>query len=345
VTKKAQKILNELENIDDECEEKNIDFVKTSDEGIDKEYDLAELPALAFYRNKFRTIYKGDLMKEEEILEWVLELYESNPDVIESVDRKTLKVLINDVEHLAVFFYDDKCESCPGILEELETIDDDTDEHGIQFVKSNDVKLAHEIGIFSFPALVYYETGVPIMYDGNLKNEKRVLQWLIDQKNDECFYVGMAHSAQSARKGNNYVPNDYRPFQCCPTKLERQTRVPKMSAQKLSHKKDNDDNKRSTQFEFGSHSRSSSSSSKSSERKTETKAKIDNESKYSSSTNSVASKKVTSKRASKHDDDDDDIIPVKEIKKAATATKNKETNKAKPGQKGLLGIAKIVNWF
>lgn len=64
------------------------------------------------------------------------------------------------------FIDDDKCESCPGILEELETIDDDTDKHGIQFVKSNDVKLAHEIGIFAFPALVYYETGVPIMYDG-----------------------------------------------------------------------------------------------------------------------------------------------------------------------------------
>lgn len=106
--KKAQKILNELENIDDECEEKNIDFVKTSDEGIDKEYDLSDLPALAFYRHKFRTIYTGDLMKEEEILDWVLDLYESNPDVIESVDRKTLQVLINDVEHLAVFF----CEYC-----------------------------------------------------------------------------------------------------------------------------------------------------------------------------------------------------------------------------------------
>lgn len=188
--KKAQKILNELENIDDECEEKSIDFVKTSDDGIDKEYDLVELPALAFYRNKFRTIYKGDLMKEDEILDWVLDLYGSDPDVIETVDRKTLQVLINDVEHLAVFFCkftitstdirinvgidhsyhwvsdDDKCESCPGILEELETIDDDTDDHDIQFVKSNDVKLAHEIGIFSFPALVYYETGVPIMYDG-----------------------------------------------------------------------------------------------------------------------------------------------------------------------------------
>ncbi|XP_017050302.1 uncharacterized protein LOC108094296 isoform X12 [Drosophila ficusphila] len=180
--KKAQKILNELENIDDECEEKDIDFVKTSDDDIDKEYDLPGLPALAFYRHKFRTIYTGDLMKEEEILEWVIDLHESTADVIESVDRKTLQVLINDVEHLAVFFYDDECESCSDILEELENIDDDTDKHGIQFVKSNDVKLAHEIGIFAFPALVYYETGVPIMYDGNLKNENRVLQWLVNQK-------------------------------------------------------------------------------------------------------------------------------------------------------------------
>lgn len=60
----------------------------------------------------------------------------------------------------------DRCETCPAILERLETIDDDTDKQNIQFVKTNDVKLAHEIGVFSFPALIYYETGVPIMFDG-----------------------------------------------------------------------------------------------------------------------------------------------------------------------------------
>lgn len=43
-------------------------------------------------------------MQEEAILDWVLKLHESTPDIIESVDRKTLQVLINDVEHLAVFF-------------------------------------------------------------------------------------------------------------------------------------------------------------------------------------------------------------------------------------------------
>ncbi|XP_026737291.1 uncharacterized protein LOC113500635 isoform X5 [Trichoplusia ni] len=185
--KKSQKILSELENIDDECEEKDIDFVKTSDEGVDKEYDLADLPALAFYRHKFRTIYDGDLMHEEAILKWVLELHDTQPDVIENVDRKTLKDLINDVEHLAVFFYSEDCDTCDDILEELETIDDDTDKHGIQFVKSKDSKLASDIGIFSFPALVYYETGVPIMYDGDLLDESEVLDWMVKQKEDESI--------------------------------------------------------------------------------------------------------------------------------------------------------------
>ncbi|XP_047510289.1 uncharacterized protein LOC125053115 isoform X4 [Pieris napi] len=185
--KKSQKILSELENIDDECEEENIDFIKTSDEGVEKEYDLPGLPALAFYRHKFRTIYEGDLMHEEAILKWVLDLQHSQPEVIENVDRKTLKDLINDVEHLAVFFYNDDCDTCDEILEELETIDDDTDKHGIQFVKSKDSKLASDIGIFSFPALVYYETGVPIMYDGNLFDENEVLEWMVKQKEDESI--------------------------------------------------------------------------------------------------------------------------------------------------------------
>jgi hypothetical protein len=33
--------------------------VKTSDEGVEKEYDLPSLPAVVFYRNKFRQIYTG----------------------------------------------------------------------------------------------------------------------------------------------------------------------------------------------------------------------------------------------------------------------------------------------
>ncbi|XP_053677748.1 uncharacterized protein LOC128727826 isoform X4 [Anopheles nili] len=245
--KKAQKIIAELENIDDECEEKDIDFVKTSDDEIDKEYDLETLPALVFYRNKFRTIYTGDMMKEEDILEWVLQQYNTKPEIIESVDRKTLQVLVNEVEHLAVLFYDDDCETCPKILEKLETIDDDTDKHHIQFVKANDEKLAHEIGIFSFPALVYYETGVPIMYDGNLKNEKRILQWLIDHKNDECFYVGLGHAGRVTKRDKKSNAKEDDSFRCCPAKAEKNTRVTQMAAQKISRR---DSDEAESQFAF-----------------------------------------------------------------------------------------------
>uniref|UniRef100_A0A1Y1L045 Thioredoxin domain-containing protein n=1 Tax=Photinus pyralis TaxID=7054 RepID=A0A1Y1L045_PHOPY len=263
--KKSQKILQELENIDDECEEQDVDFVKTSDQGIEKEYDLPNLPALAFYRHRFREFYPGDLMHEEAILEWVLDLQHTNPDVIENVDRKTLQVLIDDVEHLAVFFYDDKCgEECNEILEELETIDDDTDKHNIQFVKSKDSKLAAEIGIFSFPALVYYETGVPIMYDGNLRNEEKVLEWLIEQKSDGDSNNDSTSDddeedddtsepiLSSSKKdggstfmekttsgdgcfyigmgGKNQVPHSsYQPYQCCPSKPKAPSKVPKIS--------------------------------------------------------------------------------------------------------------------
>ncbi|KAG5678994.1 hypothetical protein PVAND_008603 [Polypedilum vanderplanki] len=216
--KKSLKILNELENIDDECEEKDIDFVKTSDDGIEKEYDLPSLPALAFYRHKFRTIYTGDLMNEDQILKWVLDLIEATPDVIEQVDRRTLQVLINDIDHLAVLFYSDNCKLCDEVLEKLETIDDDTDKHKIQFVKTNDIKLAHEIGVFSFPALVYYETGVPIMFDGNLRQEKKVLQWLVDQKNDECLYFGIEKGNDNAKKSEKSQVVSYR---ACPTKSEK----------------------------------------------------------------------------------------------------------------------------
>lgn len=149
----------------------------------------------------------------------------------------------------------------------------------------------------------------------------------------------MAHPGQSARKGNNYVPNDYRPFQCCPTKLERATRVPKMSAQKLSHKKDTNEKSRFEFEESSSGAGSKKPDAKSNKIKTEEQPP-----KFS-----TPSKKASTKRSNhNNNDDDDDIVvptPIKETKKPTPTKATKDINKPKPGQKGLLGIAKIVNWF
>lgn len=52
------------------------------------------------------------------------------------------------------------------VLDDLETIDDDCDKHGIQFVKIDDDSAAKEFGIDEVPALVYFEKGIPNVYDG-----------------------------------------------------------------------------------------------------------------------------------------------------------------------------------
>lgn len=77
------------------------------------------------------------------------------------------------------------CDQCGGILDELENIDDDCDRHGITFVKTQDYSIAELYGISEYPVLVYFEENVPNVYEGSLKEEEEVLQWLIQQKTED----------------------------------------------------------------------------------------------------------------------------------------------------------------
>lgn len=66
-------------------------------------------------------------------------------------------------------------------LEELEHIDDDCDKYGIQFVKIDDGAAADEFGLDSLPSVVYFEKGIPNVYDGDLHEEDEFLEWLVQQ--------------------------------------------------------------------------------------------------------------------------------------------------------------------
>lgn len=57
--KKSQRVLNELENIDDECDTLGIVFVKIDDEEEAKVYGIEELPALLYFENGVPTLYNG----------------------------------------------------------------------------------------------------------------------------------------------------------------------------------------------------------------------------------------------------------------------------------------------
>lgn len=54
--------------------------------------------------------------------------------------------------------------------------------------------------------------------------------FLVYRADDGCFYVGLGSNGNKKKNG---APAEYRPFQCCPTKLEKTTRVPKMTAAKI----------------------------------------------------------------------------------------------------------------
>jgi hypothetical protein len=59
--KKSQKVLSELENIDDDCDQHNIAFVKISDLEEAKEYGIDTLPTLVLFERKIPHIYDGQL--------------------------------------------------------------------------------------------------------------------------------------------------------------------------------------------------------------------------------------------------------------------------------------------
>ncbi|CAG0890984.1 unnamed protein product [Cyprideis torosa] len=188
--KRSEKVLHELENIDDECEATDIDFVRIADTKAAKEYGLSLLPAMIFFTRKFPQVYEGDLTQEEKVLEWLLERKGATPknDVIDLVDRKQLQRLIDDYENTAVFFYEKACrKECEEILEGLETIDDDAEEQGIRFVKIPDVDFAKQIGITEFPSLVYFEEKIPSIFDGDLLDYEAILDWLVYQKVEDTI--------------------------------------------------------------------------------------------------------------------------------------------------------------
>jgi hypothetical protein len=76
---------------------------------------------------------------------------------------------------------DDDCAECEAILESLEQIDDDADVFGIDFVKITDPATAKDYNVYHSPALVYFRKKMPVMFDGDLHDEERVLEWLTSQ--------------------------------------------------------------------------------------------------------------------------------------------------------------------
>ncbi|KAA0194824.1 hypothetical protein HAZT_HAZT000147 [Hyalella azteca] len=81
--------------------------------------------------------------------------------------------------------YDREQRKSKKVLAELESIDDECDAKGIMFVKINDPDEAKEYGLDVIPALVYFESEIPYIYEGDLMKEEEVLKWLFHHVEEE----------------------------------------------------------------------------------------------------------------------------------------------------------------
>ena len=58
-SRKADLLLESLEKIDDECDQKGVQFVKISDPKAGEQFGISVLPKLVFFKNDLPNIFEG----------------------------------------------------------------------------------------------------------------------------------------------------------------------------------------------------------------------------------------------------------------------------------------------
>lgn len=97
-----------------------------------------------------------------------------------------------DATDISIFLFflftkldDNNDDESQNVLAELENIDDECDSLGITFVKIDNADEAQEYGIDSVPKLLYFEKGIPTVYEGKLQDEESLLKWLEQQTSSD----------------------------------------------------------------------------------------------------------------------------------------------------------------
>lgn len=100
--RKSQRVLNELENIDDECDQLGVIFVKIDNAEEAKEYGIEKMPNLIYFEKGIPTLYEGNLEDEEKVLKWLEQQQKS--DQIEDITDEMLDMVIEKMPYVAVLF-------------------------------------------------------------------------------------------------------------------------------------------------------------------------------------------------------------------------------------------------
>ena len=83
-------------------------FLRIQDKELADDFSLPKLPSLVFFRREIPIVYAGDLADEHEMLEWMIKNKSSadDDDVLEMVDSRQLEIMLENVDNLLIFFFD-----------------------------------------------------------------------------------------------------------------------------------------------------------------------------------------------------------------------------------------------
>lgn len=91
-----------MENIDDECDQLGVTFVKIDNLEEAKEYGAEKIPMMLYFKKGIPTVYEGNLEDEEKVLKWLEQ--QQKADQIEDVTDEMLDIIIEKMPHVAVLF-------------------------------------------------------------------------------------------------------------------------------------------------------------------------------------------------------------------------------------------------
>ena len=60
-------------------------------------------------------------------------------------------------------------------------IDEKLDKRDLHLVKISDDGAGEEYGIEDLPCLVYFENGVPEIFEGDIRNDNQIIKWMLDE--------------------------------------------------------------------------------------------------------------------------------------------------------------------
>ena len=78
------------------------------------------------------------------------------------------------------------------------------DKRDLHLVKISDEGAGEEYGIDELPCLVYFENGVPELFEGDIRNDNQIIKWMLDElKQEEIKHVTVPMLNRLIERGHN----------------------------------------------------------------------------------------------------------------------------------------------